>query len=317
MKMRKLLAILLTIAMVLTMAMLATGCGEEPSNNDDDDDDDKGSKTSVSTSVTGDGTTTTTDDEGNGTTTTTTTRNTATDSNALADYVEENYDDLVELLSMGAPEEVTVEVKAKRNDIIVTFEWPMLDDLSDEELDEVAESARTEMASEWAPAFWAIREDVADLESIQLEFYKSNGDYAFGAKVDENTTYEEETPDEEIPDEEIPDEDISFDDVDYEEMILGTWETEYDLTDLGEEGATLTYAMTFNADGTVDVAMEAGGESDEDQAEYYFEGGWLYIDGDAMDYTLTEDTLVLDVDADEVVDEMTDFLFPMELTRVA
>ena len=46
MKMRKLLAILLTIAMVLTMAMLATGCGEEPSNNDDDDDDDKGSKTS-------------------------------------------------------------------------------------------------------------------------------------------------------------------------------------------------------------------------------------------------------------------------------
>lgn len=313
MKMRKLLAMLLTIAMVLAMAMLATGCGDEPSSNDDDDDDDKGSKSSISTSVTGDGsstttTTTTTKDDS----TTTTTRNTATESNALAEYVEDNYDDLVEVLSNGAPDEVKVEVTAKNNAIIVTFEWSMLDDLSDEELDEVADSARTEMAPEWAPAFWAIREDVASLESIQLEFYKSNGDYAFGAKVDENTPYEEE-PDE--PEE--PDQDISFDDVDYEEMILGTWEAEYDLTEMGGEGVILTYTMTFKEGGVVEIVMGADGETDADEGEYYFEGGWLYIDGDAMDYTMTEDTLVLDVDPDEVVDEMTDFLFPMELTRVA
>lgn len=309
MKMRKLLAILLTIAMVLAMAMLATGCGDEPSNDDDDDDDDKGSKTSVSTSVTGDGSTTSTTTTGDGTTTTTN-RNTATESNALADYVEENYDELVEVLSNGAPEEVKVDVKAKRFDIIVTFEWPMLDDLTDEELDEVAESARTEMASEWAPAFWAIREDVAELESIQLEFYKSNGDYAFGAKVDEDTPYKEEDEDPDEPEKEVA---VS----DYEEMIIGTWETEYDLTELGNEGVVLSYTMTFRADGTVEIAMGADGETDVDEGEYYFEGGWLYIDGDAMDYTMTEDTLVLDVDPDEVVDEMTDFLFPMELTRIA
>lgn len=313
MKMRKLLAMLLTIAMVLAMAMLATGCGDEPSSNDDDDDDDKGGKSSISTSVTGDGTTTTTDDEGNGTTTTT--RNTATDSNALAEYVEDNYDDLVEVLSNGAPDDVKVEVTAKNKAIIVTFEWSMLDDLSDEELDEVADSARTEMAPEWAPAFWAIREDVASLESIQLEFYKSNGDYAFGAKVDENTPYEEEDEDPDEPDE--SDKETSVDDVDYEELILGTWEAEYDLTEMGNEGVILSYTMTFKEGGVVEIAMGADGETDADEGEYYFEDGKLYIEGDAMSYTLTEDTLVLDVDADEVVDEMTDFLFPMEMTRVA
>ena len=299
---RKWLAILLTIAMVLAMAMLATGCGDSASSSDDDDDDDdKTSKTSISS-------TTTTEDEGNGGKTTTTqgTQNT----NAVKAYVEENEDDVIELVANGAPDSVEVQVSVQGNTILTKFISDEFDDLSEEELDVMDET----VAYGWAEVFVELSDEVAALTALELEFYNLDGDYLFGGTVDEDIVREvmEETD----TDEDVSNEDVSADSE--EEMILGTWEVTYDLGEVDEAaaGMTLTYTMTFRTGGTVEISMETDGETDSDEGEYYFEDGMLYLDGDMMEYELTEDTLILDVSEDEYMDDMTAFLFPMELTRV-
>jgi hypothetical protein len=62
------------------------------------------------------------------------------------------------------------------------------------------------------------------------------------------------------------------------------------------------------------LEVDAAGEADSYEGEYYFEDGQLCVDGDFFDYSLTEDTLILDTE--EALEEETAFLFPMELTRV-
>ena len=294
---RKWLAILLTIAMVLAMAMLATGCGDSASSSDDDDDDDdKPSKTTISS-------TTTTEDEGNGGTTTTTqgTQNT----NAVKAYVEENEDDVIDLVANGAPDSVEVQMSVDGNNIVVKFISDQFDELAEDDLDQMGEI----VSIGWVEIFWELRDEVAALNALELEFYNLDGDYLFGGKVDEDTPREDEEYDE-------PEQDAAA--TGDEELILGTWEVVYDLGELDEEaeGMTLNYTMIFKEDGVVEISMETNGESDSDEGEYYFEDGMLYLDGDTMEYTLTEDTLILDVADDEYMDDMTAFLFPMELTRV-
>lgn len=293
---RKWLAILLTIAMVLAMAMLATGCGDSASgSDDDDDDDDKTSKTSISS-------TTTTEDEGDGTTTTTQgTQNT----NAVKAYVEENEDYVIELVANGAPDSVEVQVSVQGNTILTKFISDEFDELSEEELDAMDEV----VAIGWAEVFWELRDEVSALDALELKFYDLDGEYLFGGTVDEDTPREDEGNDD-------PEQDVNTGSD--EEMILGTWEVTYDLGEVDEAaaGMTLTYTMTFRTGGTVEISMETDGETDSDEGEYYFEDGMLYLDGDMMEYELTEDTLILDVSEDEYMDDMTAFLFPMELTRV-
>ena len=183
-----------------------------------------------------------------------------------------------------------------------------LDELSEEELDVMDET----VAYGWAEVFVELSDEVAALTALELEFYNLDGDYLFGGTVDEDIVREvmEETD----TDEDVSNEDVSADSE--EDMILGTWEAVYDLGELSEDaaGMELIYTMIFNADGTVEIEVDAAGEVDSYEGEYYFEDGQLCVDGDFFDYSLTEDTLILDTE--EALEEETAFLFPMELTRV-